>query len=178
MCALTAVVVFSCVVVGTLAQSATGPSSQDGVFLIKLSRPIYPRLALIAHISGDVEVAVGVRRDGSVESASVISGPQLLRQAALESAQQSQFDCRNCRDAVTTYQLVYTFQLGPTIYCDDAAGSSSSEPSEQGYPRVIQSQDHVTLVDRPIGTCDPVEVMVRTKVHSVKCLYLWKCGVR
>lgn len=150
---------------------------QDGVFLTKLSRPTYPQLALIAHVWGDVDVVVGVRQDGSVESASIVSGPPLLRQAALDSAQQSQFKCQNCYDAVTSYRLVYTFQLGPTIYCGAAGSSSNNSPPEQDYPQVIQSQNHVTLVDRPVGTCDPA-VEIHMKVRSVKCLYLWKCGVR
>jgi TonB family protein len=138
---------------------------QGNVTVIELFSPVYPRLALQTRIAGDVQLSVLVRPDGSVESATVESGHPLLRQAALTSAEHSQFACENCGDKAVLFQLLYSFQLGPTAYCT----------KEKSYPRVTQSENHVTVLDQVVGTCDPT-VQVR-KVRSIKCLYLWRCGV-
>ena len=80
--------------------------------LTKLFPPSYPPLAKQAWIAGDVMVAVRVRPDGSVESASVVSGHAMLGPAAAQSARKSEFECRGCRE-VTPYSLVYTFAHTP-----------------------------------------------------------------
>jgi TonB family protein len=84
---------------------------QTGVGLLKLSPPIYPPLARQARITGDVRIQLLIRRDGSVESADVVSGHPMLKQAALESAQRSIFECRNGEKDATPYLLAYTFAL-------------------------------------------------------------------
>ena len=165
-------------VVQPMTQTAVGPeTSQNGVVLTKLSQPIYPPLARQTRIVGDVVLILGIRRDGSVESATVVSGHPLLTEAALRSAQQSLFECRKCDDAATSYRLLYTFQLvGPTTCCTGTEGSANNNQPDQVIPRVIQSQSHVTVVDQPVCICDPAADVV--KVRSLKCLYLWKCGFR
>jgi outer membrane biosynthesis protein TonB len=45
---------------------------------------------------GDVKLDLSIHRDGSVESADVVSGHAMLKQAALEGARRSQFECRGC----------------------------------------------------------------------------------
>jgi TonB family protein len=79
--------------------SANSDAGQSGVVLAKLSRPVYPLLARRTWVSGDVNLLLQIRRDGSVESAVIVGGHPLLQQAALESAQQSQFECRGCAEA-------------------------------------------------------------------------------
>jgi TonB family protein len=133
----------------------------------KLSPPVYPPLAKQARITGDVNLIVSVRQDGSIQSVVAASGHPLLKPAALTSAQQSLFDCRNCSQTATSFSMVYSFQLGPTVHCT---------APEQRYPEVIQSQQLVTVLDQPIGTCD--QAITRQKVRSVRCLYLWRCGLR
>jgi hypothetical protein len=56
-----------------------------------------------------VKIKVLIRKDGSVESAEVLTGHPMLKQAALESAQKSTFDCQACKEAVTPYTVTYTF---------------------------------------------------------------------
>jgi hypothetical protein len=159
-----------------LAQSAT-PSdrSQTGVVLTKLFEPVYPAIPRMAHITGEVDLMLGVGRDGSVESAVVVSGPPLLQKAAVDSAQKSQFECRECSENVTSYSLIYTFQLDDKGCCTATSDSSKDGPRE-ARPQIIQSQNHVTLIDEPGCICDPPANV--PKFRSVKCLYLWKCGVR
>lgn len=161
--------VMSCAV---SAQTLTGPQGQ--VVIAKLSPPIYPVIARTAHVFGDVHVTVGVRQDGGIDSAVVTSGPALLRLAALNSVHGSQFQCRGCDSAVTKYLIVYTFRLGPDPSCVATKEAPQTNAKQQSYPRVIQSENHVTVVDQPFVTCDMAFEI--GKVRSIKCLFLWKCG--
>jgi hypothetical protein len=156
-----AVLPFAAVAICLAQSSVTSDSSQNGVIITKLSEPIYPTIARVARVSGDVHLMLGIFRNGSIESAVVVDGPPILHKAALESAQKSQFECKGCGAAVTPYSLTYTFQL-----------------SENGQlqSQVIQSQNHVTVIDQTVCLCDPSPD--RIKVRSAKCLYLWRCGSR
>ena len=175
--ALAAAAILSTAAIKSAAQTApVSDPKQKEPSLTVLSPPIYPPLAKVARIAGEVNVTVSVRQDGSVESAVVISGHPILKRAALESAQQSHFDCRNCSDVLTSLTIIYTFQLGPTIYCGAIEPATKNQP-EQPYPQITQLQNHITVIDQPVGTCDTAP-KIGLKVRSAKCLYLWKCGLR
>ena len=177
MYALAQVVVLSCAVANSLAQSEPNSNNpQNEVVLTKLSPPIYPPLAKQTRIKGDVELMLEIRPNGTVVSAMVVSGHPLLQQAALESAKQSQFECRNCNEGVRSFRLLYSFELGPTEYCTRTSDSSKGNQQEPPYPRVTQSENRVTVVDQPVGTCDLAFTVSSKKVRSAKCLYLWRCG--
>jgi hypothetical protein len=118
-----------------------------------------------------VELVVEVKSDGSVQSVNAVKGHPLLKQTALDSAQRSLFECRKCGEGTVFYSMVYTFQLnGSETWC------MVDEKKEQPLPRVVQNENHVTLIDQVTCSCDPGDVTL-TKVRSAKCLYLWKCGV-
>jgi len=174
--ALAICMVLSSSIVISLAQSsASTDPSQNDVVLTKLGQPFYPPLARATRITGDVELTLQVRGDGTLQSAIVVSGHPLLKQAALDSAHQSQFECRNCRDPLATVRWVYTFQLsGSEDCCTPTKDTAIASEPDEVLPRVIQSEKHVTLIDRPLCICDP-SADVR-KVRGLKCLYLWKCG--
>ena len=74
-------------------QQAT--STQGEAVLVALSEPAFPPLARMANVEGTVAVSVTVRLDGTTE-ASLVSGHPLLKEAALDSAEQSHFECRSC----------------------------------------------------------------------------------
>jgi len=132
---LSTTVCFIALVNTAMAQSATSSNSQaTGAVLTKLSRPVYPTLSRQARIPGDVEIQVWIWRNGNVASADVVSGHPMLKSGALTSAQKSTFDCRGCRQELTSYPLTYTFGLRNDVDCSV------------------------------------------THLHSVKCLYLWRCG--
>ena len=178
-CAFAATVASFFVIDQSLAQNAVGSDVQpEGVVLTVLSRPTYPPLARQARISGDVDLMLRIRQDGSIGSAVVVSGHPLLAQNAIDSAQRSRFECRKCSETLTSFRLVYTFHLvGPKTSCGAKEdGPEKSESSDQ-IPRVAQLLNHVTLVDQsgPVSICDPGPD-VKYKVRSAKCLYLWKCG--
>ena len=112
----------------------------EGVILTKLSPPNYYPLARQARIEGKVEVRVGVRRDGSIQSVDadlplVPSGSIMLIRSALESAQTSKFECNDCEDALTYYSLFYTFKLT----------DPNCEHQNTGQ-RVTQSNNQITVV--------------------------------
>ena len=165
-----AILVLSVAVAESSAQSATSVQTQENVVLSKLFEPVYPPLARQTHITGDVELVLQIKKDGSVQSVDVVKGHPLLKQAALDSAQQSRFECRTCGETIS-YGMVFTFQLiSPESCCKTIEGDPNGH-----VPRVLQSGNHVTVTDQPICICDPAAYV--RKVRSVKCLYLWKCSV-
>jgi TonB family protein len=173
---LTVLLLFSGACAPLRAQNPNA-STQENVGLTKLFQPIYPLVAKQAGVKGDVELELKVKADGNLESATVVSGHPLLTQAALESAKHSQFECRSCGAEGTRFRILYSFQLGPTSYCTDVSDKSKAEKKQETYPKVTQEQNHITLIDQPVGTCDLAFKVVERKVRSIKCLYLWKCGL-
>lgn len=53
--------------------------------LIQHSEPVYPAIAKAAHVQGDVVVGIVITNVGRIASAKVLSGPPMLRQAALNA---------------------------------------------------------------------------------------------
>lgn len=161
----------SVITLSAQVQAESGfPKSE--VVLSKLFPPTYPRLAQQARITGSVEIALRVRQNGRVESADIISGHPLLKEAALESARQSQFECKQCAQELTSYTLTYRFTIAsrePPKTC--------TEPEQSAPPTLVDTVKHeVTVSAWQMWTCDPSGELI--KVRSAKCLYLWKCGVR
>ena len=173
--AFAGVVILFFPVVECLAQRAVNADSQQNeVVLTELSPPLYPLIARQAHITGDIDLMLGIRQDGSVESAVVVSGHPLLQQGALNSARQSRFECRKCSTSVTPYRLVYTFQLVMMTVSCTAPEDCNRRIPDQPAPVVTQSQNHVTIVHHVGSTC--ICDVIR-KRRSLKCLYLWRCGL-
>ncbi len=65
-----------------ILQISTGVSA--GLLLAPIV-PIYPRIAVTAHIEGTVKVEAIISKSGHIESAQVVSGPTILRKAALDA---------------------------------------------------------------------------------------------
>jgi TonB family protein len=146
---------------------SAGPA-QGAIVPVRLSPPVYPPIAVSARVSGDVEVNIRVRPDGSVESATIVSGPPLLQQAALDAAHKSAFECRGCSEAATPYTLVFAFQL-------DGGTHTTTEDHLRGTVRDAPSQSRVTIVaETPLV----IPYFASFSVRSAKCLWLWRCGSR
>lgn len=58
-----------------------------GQILVK-TQPIYPAIARAAHISGSVVLHAFISKQGAIENLSVVSGPEMLRSAALDAVRQ------------------------------------------------------------------------------------------
>ncbi len=142
--------------VQTLVAQAAAPFEEPrfDVVLNNVYPPVYPPLARQARIMGDVKILVGVRQDGTVASAEVVSGHPMLKQAALESAQKSTFLCRECKGAVTLFTVTYTF--GTRIDSDEPeCSSATSRRAAKCFglpvrkPAVGQTLDHVMILADP-----------------------------
>lgn len=144
--------------------------------LTKLSPPIYPPLARQARISGEVELALGLRPDGTVKSASLVSGHPILAGVAIESAKQSQFECSGCAAGLTSHSVRYKFELLPLDHTKDCASLTDEERNVSPPPSVDATNNEIIVFGKVAETCDPA-VELR-KVRSAKCLYLWSCGRR
>jgi hypothetical protein len=152
---------------------ATGP------VLTRLELPAYPPLANQARVGGDVEIQVGIRQDGSVESATVISGHALLTPAALESAMRSQFRCDRCSDAITLFSVVYTFVPGEYLRCGCTEGHPDSQLRQESREQVTQSDNHVSVAGRLLALCpDGCTSTGPPKIRAARCLFLWRCHTR
>jgi periplasmic protein TonB len=53
--------------------------------LIRRVEPVYPRIAIIAHVSGEVKLEATIDEEGNVTNIKVVSGHVLLRDAAVEA---------------------------------------------------------------------------------------------
>jgi TonB family protein len=163
-CAIFWLAALSCV---AASQSPPQPAgSKAEVAFASLAEPRYPPLARQARITGEVQIKLEIRKDGSVASAAVVSGHPMLTDAALSSAKQSRFECRHCQDDETPYVIVYSFQIAesPGWPC----------PENGGAPRVVQAGNRVTVTRDP-AMVDPY--FSNIGVRSAKCLYLWRCGL-
>ena len=155
------------------AQHPPGPdAAQAGVVLSKSADSAYPRLAQQARIAGDVDLTVEVKPDGTVESVRVVSGHPMLIEAALGSARRSQYECRGCTAATTSYALTYKFKItprAPPINCE-------AQTENATVPEVDLSRHEVTIFGWEMWTCDPTTRITSIRFRSGKCLYLWRCG--
>jgi hypothetical protein len=155
-------------------ESTAAVPSKPEVILTKLFSPPYPPVAKAAHITGDVEITVNIRADGTVESADAMTGPPLLIAAALQSARLSTFQCRNCTGAVTPYHVLYSFKL-ELSECGTSAPLPSQPKAADSVTRIpATARIHVTITDTVLCIVDPVTIV--TKPRTWKCLYLWHCG--
>lgn len=159
----------SAVAQNTAAQATTAPVErpQPEAALIRLSPPVYPPLARQANIFGEVKVDLAIRQDGSVAFAEPFSGHSMLAPAALESARQSQFECRGCGDGLTTLSLTYAFEMKDDGDCCSAMSHT---------PEVTQSLNRIVILAAHLCLCDPAFTLGK-RVRAAKCLYLWKCGL-
>jgi len=160
----------------SVAQSSTSTTHQARIVVVKRSYPIYPPLARQAGITGDVTLSIGIRRDGSVESAVVINGHPLLKQAVLDSIQSSEFECRDCTEQITPYSVVYTFLIEGTGCTPNVNAPTMGPPQQTTHEtKGAVQKDQVTITAQQICIVDPVSFI---SVRSPKCLYLWRCSTR
>jgi protein TonB len=59
--------------------------------LLKAANPVYPPEAMTNYITGDVKAEVAVDASGRVGEVKVLSGPQALREAAVQALKQYEY---------------------------------------------------------------------------------------
>jgi len=72
----------------TPSKPVTVTSDIQAAKLIKKVQPVYPRLAIMARISGTVHLTGIIGKDGSIQQLQVIDGPPLLVTAAVDAVRQ------------------------------------------------------------------------------------------
>lgn len=77
-------------------------------------QPVYPAIAKAAHVSGTVVVQAIISTTGHIESAHAVSGPEMLRGAALEAVENARYRPYLLNNQPTTVETTITinFQLG------------------------------------------------------------------
>jgi periplasmic protein TonB len=83
----------------------------DGVLagmLITPIRPVYPAIARAAGVSGTVVVEAVIAKSGAIESLRVVSGPELLRQAALDAIRAARYQPYRLNEEPTEVQTTIT----------------------------------------------------------------------
>jgi TonB family protein len=88
---------------------------QEGKLVLRVT-PLYPRLAVIARISGAVELAAVIGTDGRARELRILSGHPLLRRAAVDAVRQWVYlpTLLNSDPVEVDTGIVVTFTLGAT----------------------------------------------------------------
>jgi hypothetical protein len=163
------------VTIFTLRCDGQQPVSSGGqAVLVAFYNPTFPPLARIANVEGTVVLSVTIQPDGTSEASFIIGSP-LLKQAALDSAEQSRFECRLC-SAPLSYRLVYNFKrTSEGNCCDGSSAPVQVEQQPQSQDEWGRPQTLITVSTERTCLCDPGATI---RVRSLKCFYLWKCSIR
>lgn len=94
----------------TVVQAPTGGMVQEPR-LIRATFPVYPRLAKSSQVSGDVVVDALIDMSGNVMTVKVISGPALLRQAAMETVRHWKYEPARLDGQVVAMHLSVTVKF-------------------------------------------------------------------
>jgi TonB family protein len=79
--------------------------------LIKSVQPVYPQMARSQHVSGNVQIDALIDANGNVGAMKVLSGPALLRDAALQSLKQWKYQPAELDGKPTPMHLTVTLQF-------------------------------------------------------------------
>jgi protein TonB len=72
------------------ARLAVSTGVLQGMLLAPI-RPVYPMIAKAAHVEGAVVVEATISRTGTIESLRVVSGPEMLRGAAIDAIREARY---------------------------------------------------------------------------------------
>jgi TonB family protein len=79
--------------------------------LLKSVQPVYPQMARTQHVSGNVQIDALIDADGNVGAMKVLSGPALLRDAALQSLKQWKYQPAELDGKPTSMHLTVVLQF-------------------------------------------------------------------
>lgn len=114
--------------------------------------PVYPPIAKAAHIQGTVVFNLHIGTTGKIESMEVVSGPPMLRQAAIDALKQWTFRPfeKNGVPVVATGQYNIIFVLGDQSNTTVGQGPPSTVPPNSSVP-VKTVTVHVLSEDAATG---------------------------
>ena len=115
------------------------PWSEAAKHLQDRTPPKYPETAKAARVSGEVRIALVIGANGDVEAANVVSGPQMLQQAALDSVIHYKFSPFADGDVSSTVKILFTLaddngkpDLSCTYYDSENKGHAGTCESHEG----------------------------------------------
>jgi TonB family protein len=103
--------------------------------------PVYPVIALAAHGSGDVVVAVDINKSGDVTSARVVNGHNLLQKVSVEAAKRWKF--ASSSEEHRQAELTFTFRIVP----DKTAGIDRTAVFYPPYRIEVRNESVVTTTN-------------------------------
>jgi protein TonB len=77
-------------------------------------RPAYPMIAKAARVEGAVIVEAVISRTGTIESLNVVSGPEMLRQSAIDAIREARYQPYRLNGEPTEVQtrITVNFRMG------------------------------------------------------------------
>jgi len=79
--------------------------------LVSSTLPVYPAVARDAGIEGDVVIDTTIDKTGKVTAMKVVSGPPMLRQAALEALRQWKYEPSKLNGEPVPIQMTVTIRF-------------------------------------------------------------------
>jgi TonB family protein len=108
--------------------------------MVHIVQPLYPPIAVEAHITGTVVLHAIVARDGTIEQLEFVSGPPLLLKAAMEAVKQWVYEPTTLNgrpvEVDTTISVVFTLGAGniATPGTDNSVATSSPPQMQNSIP--------------------------------------------
>jgi TonB family protein len=99
------------------------PQAAD--ILVTRKKPLYPPMAVAAHVKGQVLVKIFVSPEGTVQKAFVISGPEMLRASSMDAAKDYVFKPLIVGTKAVRFETDVTFDF---VTSGPPSGSVSSKP--------------------------------------------------
>jgi Gram-negative bacterial TonB protein C-terminal len=134
-------------------------------------RPVFPRVAQLAHIQGKATLEIEIDADGTTSVLNYSSSHPILTDTAMASLKQSKLRCENCEGKAALFTVVYEFKIIDKLDeepCDYATDYESSA--------TLDSVTHVTITTN-LPCVHRFGVVVK-RVRGSRCLYLWRCATR
>lgn len=117
-------------------QAEPRQEKKQEVKVVKRVEPIYPIEANRSGVDGKVVVAATIETTGEVSDARVVSGHQLLNQAAIDAMKQWRFS--NTYDGPVTLEITFDFNNSPP---KNVASSTPDSKSEDGAVKPVHRVD-------------------------------------
>jgi len=167
------------------ASDSAPPRTQGGVVtqakLIHVVQPVYPEDARKANISGTVALHGVIAKDGSLQQIEVVSGPDELRQAAIDAVKQWQYQPTTLSgkpvEVTTMISLVFGLKpseaQAPTAAPITPAGSSATGSDQSAVPDVLKAPE-LAPNPPPPSRALPARIKIGGTVQSASLIRLVK----
>jgi TonB family protein len=167
------------------ASDSRPPGTQGGVVtqakLIHMVQPVYPEDARKSNISGTVVLHGVIAKDGSLQQIEVVSGPDELRQAAIDAVMQWQYQPTTLSgkpvEAATTISLVFGSKpsegQAPTAAPNTPAGSLATGSDPSAAPDVLKEPE-LAPKPPPPSRALPTRIKIGGTVQSAALIRLVK----